>query len=99
MRQIANSVAPPIRGLSSQGTPNHANGVSRSAKPGQYADTSRPSADASMNQRTGGTSLGTNSAGLSAMNEPRAKTRPSDRRPYSAIGSGGAPQTSNELVV
>ena len=75
MDQRTYRVAPPIKGLSSHGTPNAANGVSRSAKPGQYDDTSRPSLDASMNQRNGGTSRRTSSGGTCATREPWAKTR------------------------
>ena len=88
MRQMTRRVAPPIKGLSNHGALNQANGVSRSAKPGQYDEMRRPSGDASMNQRIGGIRRCTSSGGTCATSAPRAKIRAWNTGAYSSMESG-----------
>src|SRR2546430_13534795 len=92
-RQTRSSVAPPSSGFKSQGQPSSTNGVSRSANPGQYEESIAPDGAASMNQRMGGTSLGTSSDGTRPASLPRAKARAWNSGAYSSIESGWARYT------
>src|SRR2546425_4879271 len=94
-RKTRKRVTPPRSGLRSHGQPSQANGVSKSAKPGQYEDSMAPDGEPSMNHRDVGTSRGTSSGGTSACKWPRAKTRAWKRGAYSSIESGCARYTSN----